>query len=258
MANPANEDNELQGNMNIKISLPKFWNENPSLWFIQCEAQFALANIRSEKVKFHYVVVNLDFNSVSEVSDIISNPPLINPYTALKNALIYRFSPSENQKIRSLLNYEDIGEKKPSQLLREIKKLGENIPENLIKILWTDKLPNLTQSILAGQNLNLEELAMLADKIQETPTVSSSCMKINDNSNNEIKNIKDQIEKLSNSFNSFKENFFNKTDSKPRFKNFKPPTSSTSPYCWYHQNFGIKAKKCVRPCSFKGNLLNEH
>lgn len=42
------------------VKLPPFWKDNPTLWFAQVDASFALSRITSDDTKFRYVIVNLD------------------------------------------------------------------------------------------------------------------------------------------------------------------------------------------------------
>ena len=83
---------------------------------------FAAQNIPQEKTKFGYVVHVLPAQYVSEVCDIILQPPEA-PYTALKTELQNRACPSKRQRLQQLLHVEDLGDRKPSQLLRHMLKL---------------------------------------------------------------------------------------------------------------------------------------
>ncbi|PNF14234.1 hypothetical protein B7P43_G12202 [Cryptotermes secundus] len=134
----------------IAVRLPPFWAERPAVWFAQAEAQFTLAGISSEQTKFCYVISQLD------------------QYTLLRTELVRRLSPSPEQRIRQLLTIEEIGDRKPSQFLRYLKSLAPEVSDNVIRSVWTSRLPRNVQSFLAGQNeSNLEAAALCADRISE-------------------------------------------------------------------------------------------
>jgi hypothetical protein len=99
----------------VAVRLPPFWAEQPDVWLSQTEAQFSLADITTERTKFHHVISQLDHRYAAEVRDIITSPTLQDPYTTLRTALLERLSPSREQRFRQLLTPEAIGNRKPSQ-----------------------------------------------------------------------------------------------------------------------------------------------
>ena len=65
----------------------------------------------------------------TEVRNLLINPPEENPYEKLKEKLISRIADSECQKIRQLLTPEELGDRKPTQLLCKMQQLlGEKKP----------------------------------------------------------------------------------------------------------------------------------
>jgi hypothetical protein len=50
----------------VAIWLPSFWAERPASWFTQAEAQFHLAGISNELMKFYRVVWQLEEKYVAE------------------------------------------------------------------------------------------------------------------------------------------------------------------------------------------------
>ncbi|GFR15228.1 uncharacterized protein TNCT_656971 [Trichonephila clavata] len=62
----------------------------------------------------------------------------------------------------------ELGDQWPSQLLTRMRSLaGDNVGKPLLKSLWLGRLPNGTQTILAALNENLDQLATVADKIND-------------------------------------------------------------------------------------------
>lgn len=109
----------------VCVKVPPFWPEEPALWFAQLEGQFVLASITADS-KYNYVISNLEFKYVSENKDIVKNPPGANNYDKVKTELIPRLSSSQEQRVRQLLTHEDIGDRKPAQILTAPTKFGRS------------------------------------------------------------------------------------------------------------------------------------
>lgn len=132
--------------------MPQFISDDPEMWLQLVEKSFILSNIVNEDTKFSYVVTSLDPRVVHEVRDIIMKPPSDKPYTALKTTLVNRLSASQEQKTRQLLEKEEMCDSKPSQFLRRLRVLaGPSVSDDLLRTLWTGRLPQNIQAILATQ-----------------------------------------------------------------------------------------------------------
>lgn len=244
----------------IAVKPPPFWKPNPTLWFVRLEAQFSLANITNEVTKFNHVVAALDADVLTSVSNIIVSPPTNNPYQELKKQLIESHSESESSKIRTLLQGLQLGDQRPSQLLARMRALaGTTVGEPLLRSLWLGRLPNNTQSILAALNQNLTELAPIADKIHELPSytsinaASSEKPTVTNTVDMQIAQLTKQVSELTavvHRQHFDKQRHYHprrRSQSSDRFRQYKEPHNGI---CFYHTNFGKKAKKCTPPCSF--------
>jgi hypothetical protein len=135
------------------------------VWFAQAEAQFALAGISNERLKFYHFISHLDHRYATEVEDIITSPPTSEPYMVLKDELVRRLSPTPEQRICRLLTAEDIGDCRPSQFLRYLRSLAPDVSENVLRSIWTSRLPQNIHCFLAGLNeTNLDAAALCADQ----------------------------------------------------------------------------------------------
>jgi len=260
--NPESGDNVSA----VSVKPPPFWREMPQLWFIRLEAQFSLAHITCEKTKFNYVVSIIDGDIIRVVSDIIRNPHLTEPYTNLKETLIKRLSLSETTKLNQLLSDLNLGDRKPSQLLREMRELGgDKVSEELLRSLWLQRLPENTQSILACNPGNLIELANCADKIDEInnkPNVFMCESKHTDSILEQLAFLTEQVKELKAKADS-RDNF-RRSRSNSRFRSTsKSPHRQTSrsmdsTMCWYHNRFANRATKCIQPCSFESQSKSKN
>lgn len=241
----------------VRIRVPPFWKQDPQLWFLQLEAQFANSNIVTDLTKFNTIVGNVESDILSSVSDIIRNPPAINCYETIKTRLIAQFQTSDNSKLKHLLHHLTLGDSKPSDLLRKMRDLScGKVGDELLKTLWLQRLPNNIQSVLACSADALPALATMADKIFETSEDPSnqgisSVSESNNDLVNVIYDLRDKFEILQNKFHESKP----RTRSNTPNRNRSPRRSSPKPtvndkYCWYHNHYRRHARKCIPPCTF--------
>ncbi|XP_049820775.1 uncharacterized protein LOC126264958 [Aethina tumida] len=143
--------------------LPTFWRTNPDLWFIHAEAQFQVHRVTSDNLRYSAVLIALDVESMQEVSDLIRAPPESGKYEAFKEAVQARF-------LHKLFTSVELGDKKPSQLLREMRSLaGNRVGDQVLRVRWQDLLPMQTRHVLLHlKKLTLDELAEIADELHTT------------------------------------------------------------------------------------------
>ena len=162
----------------VSLKLPPFWPSDPLVWFAHVDAQFNTRNISSEKTMFNYVVASLAPEYAQEVRDLILKSPNTQPYSALKSALVER---TEQRRLQQLFNAEELGDRKPTQLLRRMQQLlgdkASSTDASFLCELFLQRLPPNVRMVLASSDTtDLEKLAQLADKIVEVaiPQVSST------------------------------------------------------------------------------------
>ena len=129
----------------VNIKLPPFWPADPEVSFAQVEAQFATRGITQLKTKFDYVVASLSPEFATEVRDLILRPPDARPYDTLRQQLVRRTAVSEQRRLQQHLTTEELGDRKPSQLLRRIQQLlGDRAAATdgtLVRELFLQRLP---------------------------------------------------------------------------------------------------------------------
>lgn len=248
----------------VSVKIPPFWRQNPELWFSQIESQFIMSKISIDATKYHTLVAAIDSSVLSQVSDIILQPPSENLYQTLKKRLIECFADSEQKRMKLLLQDIELGDKKPSQLLLEMKNLaGSAFSDKLVQSLWIQRLPVQTRSILSISSEKLDKLASMADKIHEMNESLSICETSSGNVN--FNKLSAQVAALTKKFEDFQSDHFNynkshkgrRSRSSSRSKkdgissrSFSKTGCDRNVICWYHQKYANRAQNCRSPCSF--------
>jgi hypothetical protein len=247
----------------VSIKLPPFWPTDPTVWFLQIEAQFNTRGISSQQTRFDYVIASLSPDIACEVRDLLIRPPADRPYDTLKAELIKRTAASEQRKLQQLIGGEELGDRKPTQLLRRMQQLlgdhlGPTLDNAFLKELFLQRLPSNVRMVLASADATTElgKLAEMADKIIEVatpPTVAATTTSVA-----EVQQLKDELTRLTELVASLAQHDHprrsrslsrrRRTQSPARADPLTPQTSES--ICWYHSKFGEAAKKCQKPCTW--------
>ena len=201
-----------------------------------------------------------------EVHDLLLKPPTDNPYDTLKVQLIKRTAASEQHKLQQLISGEELGDRKPTQLLRRMQqllgdKLGTGTDANsFLRELFLQRLPPSVRMVLASADpsTTLDNLADMADKIMEvaTPTISTlSTVRVD---NSKVKQLHEEVSPLTDLVASLSHNHRAHRCTRPPSRtrlsvNTPPPNQPPTQdvLCWYHAKFGAKAQKCREPCNWR-------
>ena len=266
----------------VSIKLPPFWPQDPELWFTQVEAQFLTRGVTTEQTKFAYVVASLQPEVAQEIRDILLNPPDSDQYKTIRKELIHRTSQSQQRRLHQLIIAEELGDRKPSQLLRKMQQLSGDVKmdDKMLRQLFLQRMPTNVQAILASSSdsVKIEELASLADKILEvTPTLShvshvaaspvynppapptgaTAAPSTTDELKDLVKALTLQVGELTKTVEKMSRGRSQSRSNSPsgRSRSQSPrEVPSDSDLCWYHYFYGKRARKCTAPCNFtKGN-----
>jgi hypothetical protein len=105
------------------LHLLTFWVDKLSSWFNMAESRFRLQDITREQTRYKYLVAALSKEDVSLVLDIVKNPSSYHPNTALKERLLESHQLSNYQQVALLFCMEQLGGRKPSELLAAMLEL---------------------------------------------------------------------------------------------------------------------------------------
>ena len=106
----------------ITINLPKFWENDVSLWFLVVENIFSMRKIDSECQRQEFLLSSLDLRNLQRIEHVLLDP--VYPYSHIKKAAPVKiFGQTEEHKLDQLLHACELGDRKPTELLAEMRKL---------------------------------------------------------------------------------------------------------------------------------------
>jgi hypothetical protein len=206
----------------VAIKLPTFWTSQPSIWFIQAEAQFNIRKVTEDSTKYYYVVSALDQTTASRIMDVLQHPPDEGLYDNLKKRLLETFGQTRRDRASKLLHLNGLGDRKPSELMDEILSLLDgHKPCLLAEQVFLEQLPEDIRVQIADSDFSdPRKVALHADVLWLAKQQSAA------HTINRVK-VKKQ-----------------ETGAK---------TSHRFDWCFYHNKFGDRAQRCRSPCKHPGN-----
>ncbi|XP_044778418.1 uncharacterized protein LOC123327088 [Drosophila simulans] len=203
-------------------------------------------------MRYYHLISALDADIMTEVSDVLAQPSEVNKYEHLKEIIIKRFTDSPDRQLQRALLELDLGDKKPSQLLRQMTTLADGrASADALRVRWLSQLPQHVQrglKLLRSATLEEESgsfvmaagssSAQFRGNTREcAPAAGTSVV---DDLKRDIAAIKASLTLL---------------------QNMQPPNHSRSAdrnqqqlraprVCFYHAKFGPNARKCSSPCAW--------
>jgi hypothetical protein len=279
---PAAQDNVESRQAYFKLQ--DFWTEAPHAWFGIIESQFRLRRVTSQEDRFALVAAVLPEPVARKLTHLLSAPP-DDCYTALKAALLSTCQLTEMQKAERLFTMEDLGSRRPSDFLAEMRELVQPGDDrtHLFAMLFLCRLPESIRSQLTeDDHANLTELASKADRIAAALAKRSGQSSFNvASASYEVCEEQEECTVAGVGKPAYGSRFRGKKQKwsgQPRQQqqpaqqqpaqqqqpvNLKQQARSTeSPadfarlttgLCFYHFNWGAKSRSCRAPCSWQGN-----
>lgn len=264
----------------VRLSWPRMNMANIELWFLRVDNWFIVNRITSDATRFSTIVAALDPELLSQVYVVVKNPPPppASKYEALKNAVVRNFTESEQRRAQLYVTGLQLGDKKPSHLLNDLRRVGgDTQDEKLLKALWLNRLPTQVQTCLAVTSQPLAQLAELADTVMETFRVgtSSHVNVVSSDTNTSTAAVSspgaatnntakssdsDALAKLTAKIEKLARQMARLTEIPSRSRSVERSSArarSATPAnngpdedgrCWYHHTYGSRAVKCRDPC----------
>lgn len=256
-----------------KTEMPKITSKNTEHSIAKLEGWLDINGVMEDERRFIALKMQLDSATYAQVSQAIYNPPQFGKYLALKQAVIKVFTDSQSKKVQDLISGLQLGDKKPSTLLAEMRNLHRGpVDDTIFRELWLNRLPLQVRGIIVGM-INpsepppLERLAESADRIMEYQNMSSnsSIQVVSKEPPNEflvelkqtLVALGEQLRHLRPSSQDRSSRPNSRSDDNNRRKNNRSPTPKSSNICdgsspcVFHVKYGEgqhKNKRCDQRC----------
>ena len=210
------------------VRLPDFWQNDPEPWFQHAEAQFFLRGISTDDTKYFHVVAALDSATTRKLMGLLRDPPAAGKYAALKKALLQLYQLSDIERADRLLSLSGLGDSKPSELMEDmLALLGSGDASFLFTHLFLRQLPPQVRTALAN-----------------SPLISTK----------DYRGLAEEADKLLLASRQFSVHAL--LPCGPESEDALDVAAVTERrgkdgLCFYHHRFGVKARRCVPPCSFQ-------
>lgn len=240
-----------------RLPVPPMSNTNIEAWFTTMDFWFTASGITTDKQKTATILAALDPNVIAQLGDVIASLPQNDRFEFVKQKIIDHFADSEQRRLNRLLSELPLGDKKPSELYYEMKRVaGSTLGEAALKGLWTKRLPELAQPVVAASSGTAAEFTKIADSIVDA-IAPSHINKVETTQPNEIEGLRVAINELSKKFDKLRSrsrsrnrrqsNFHPRSRSRNRSQAAGTSTGALDE-CWYHKRYGRDARKCRSPC----------
>jgi hypothetical protein len=225
----------------VAVKLPPFWVDNAEVWFLQAEAQFAIAGITSERTAFNHVLAALPQHVVVSVLDVVlAAGTAAAPFTDLKTRLLGGYTQTKWARMFQLIHHPGLGNQRPSQLMDKMLALlsAGTKPDEVFMGLFMDRLPVEMRAQLSLQDYESpRHLAAAADLIWDArgPTAA--------------------VPPAVNAVMQDGRNRSRLPSGKGGRGGGRRTRASTPGHglCFFHRRFAEKAHRCEPPCTWAGN-----
>jgi hypothetical protein len=194
--------------------LPNFWPTDPETWFVTVDAEFQVTNITADATKFAHVVKVLDKETALRLRSLLNNPPTEDKYQALKDAILAKFTLSDSERADGILHPAPLGDTDASLYMDRMLQLRGNGAEDLLfRHAFLQQMPvHVRQALQHMKGASNEELGRAAKELIDLQGHGAASTGFATNAVSEI---------------------------------------SKRGRCFYHENFGEKARSCREPCNYK-------
>jgi hypothetical protein len=224
----------------VSVKLPPFWIENAEVWFLQAEAQFAIAGISNERTAFYHVLTALPQHVIVSVIDVVRSAHTATAtFSDLKAQLLSGYTQTKWAWMYQLTHHPGLGDQRPSQLMDQMLALLSTgtKPDEVFMGLFMDILPVEMRAQLSLQDYESpRHLAAAADLIWDARGPAAT---------------------VPPAVNAVQEGRLPSGRGRGSRKNrgSTPGPGRESGLCFYHRRFAEKAHRCEPPCAWVGNAL---
>lgn len=254
----------------VRINPPEMDLQDLPSFFWSLEHWFAASGItsRMDSKRFHLVMAQIPVRALSELRPLLENVPSSDRYQFAKRTILTHFEESQRSRLHRLLSGMELGDRKPSQLLAEMRRASNGaMVESLLVDLWIGRLPQHVQSAVIAARGNTADKAGVADAVMDCfahcrqPREYHQMAEVRSSSAFEERISREVAElnrKLSDFMLETRHRGASQQRSRPQQRSRSQQRTSSrdtaneeNRMCYYHRRFGAAARSCRSPCSFR-------
>lgn len=269
---------------NINFKVYEFYLDNQSSPFKWLDACISLCefNLIKDPITICTLIVNkLPPDIVIKMGDNLKNIlKSSKPIVLLRDTLGSFYPTHFESTLEDCFRDHELGDRKPSTFLADLKTKLRNangvVDLELVKFFFFRSLPlSIKNILLANTELDLNALGILADKLHTQnfpylnathsfslegthpiqPSTLDSLLNSFQTLTSEVRQLKLDIADIK---SNSQERFIPPNIPTNTFRDSPRFTNNKSSWCFYHQQFGNRAIKCIPPCNFKKNFNLNH
>ena len=251
-----------------KPEIPSFDKAHVDHWIRRTENAFIRANVNSPREKFAFLETKFPVDFNPRINDFLWGDPTADRWTEFIAYLRTEYGTTKQQRASVFLDGLKRDGKRPSQYVAHLNDKTKDVSiTDLKKEMLLREMPTDIQRMLQErfETMTLEEAAAAADAYfdqdgklrQKTPAINAVTNQTRELTPPPVEDS-DEINAVGRRFNNSRSGNFQRGK-----QPFKKPQSSNAPtpqpktpqkqsdpnLCFYHNEFGIKAKKCEVGCS---------
>ncbi|XP_036347621.1 uncharacterized protein LOC118757000 [Rhagoletis pomonella] len=242
-----------------RLPIPPMASTNIEAWFTSMEFWFTASGITADKQKTATVLAALDPNVLSQLGDVIAALPQNDSFDYVKQKIIEHFADSEQRRLNRVLSELPLGDKKPSELFFEMRRVaGNTLGDAALKSLWIKRLPEFAQPVVAASSGSAAEYTKIAYTIIDA-IAPQQLNRVKSTPSSEIHELRAVVMELGKKFDKLttrsrsqsrrRTNIRQNSNARDSSKGVTSSRESSSVRdCWYHLKYGRDAKKCRSPC----------
>ncbi len=236
----------------MTIKAPPLYTKSPGTWFKQLESQFALAGITRSETKYHHVMAALPESIASEVIDLATT------YEALKDAVLNNLKGNKHELIGQALSTMTLGDKRPSQLVHEIKRrfedIGLAVDDAIVKSRLLSALPtNLRSALVGHDNCSLDQYAKIADSMLAVASNESPFINVNHVGSSDMATLERQDFRGRFRHNNPQNSQMTRREPQNRYTPRPFYAEQRPKICNAHIYYADRARSCRHWCQWPGN-----
>lgn len=253
----------------MRLKPPELDTGDVHTFFFALENWFDAANIppNHHHKRFNILKTQIPMRVLPELRHLLENVPANDRYEAAKGAIVQHFEESQRSRLHRLLSEMSLGDRKPSQLLAEMRRTANGaMTDSMLVDLWIGRLPPHVQSAVIAASPNVDDKMKVADAVMDSFALyhrTGPYQSVAEVRNEEFDRLSRQVAELSHRLEAVlrdsnrRETPRTRSRSRPHRQN-QANSHTTDGLCYYHQRYGQAARNCRAPCSFDNRSRGSH